>query len=72
MQKYVDDEFRGRVFAAELCLLTLMLAGSNYAVGVLLDDFNFSLRQVTIGIGLVATIPGVIWFVTRKFWQTDD
>jgi MFS family permease len=72
MQKYVDDEFRGRVFAAELCLLTLMLAGSNYAVGVLLDDFNFSLRQVTIGIGLVAAIPGVIWFVTRKFWQKDD
>ncbi|MDQ4122766.1 MAG: MFS transporter [Acidobacteriota bacterium] len=72
MQQYVDDDFRGRVFAAELCLLTLVLAGSNYAVGVLLDDFNFSLRQVTIGIGLTATIPGIIWFATRKFWQRDD
>lgn len=72
LQRSVEDEFRGRVFAAELSLLTLMLAASNYTTGALLDDFHLPLRAVTIGLGVTAMLPGVVWFATRRFWQKNN
>lgn len=69
LQRAVEDNFRGRVFAAELALLTLMMAGSNYATGELLDRFNFSPRTVTIFIGIFFLIPGLLWFATRRWWN---
>jgi MFS family permease len=69
LQRAVEDNFRGRVFAAELALLTLTMAASNYATGELLDRFHFSPRTVTIGIGILFLIPGLLWFVTRRWWN---
>jgi MFS family permease len=69
LQRAVEDNFRGRVFAAELALLTLMMAGSNYATGELLDRFNFSPRTVTVMIGIFFLIPGLLWFATRRWWN---
>ena len=70
LQRAVEDNFRGRVFAAELALLTLMMAGSNYATGELLDRFHFSPRTVTIGIGIFFLLPGLAWFATRRWWNS--
>jgi hypothetical protein len=70
LQRVVEDRFRGRVFAAELALLTLAMAASNYATGELLDRFQFSPRAVTVGIGLFFLIPGVMWLATRRWWDT--
>src|SRR6185503_4442709 len=50
LQRTVVDNFRGRVFAAELALLTLTMAASNYISGELLDRFQISPRIVTVGI----------------------
>jgi MFS family permease len=69
LQRAVEDNFRGRVFAAEMALLTLMMAASNYATGELLDRFHFSPRSVTIGIGIFFLIPGLLWFATRRWWN---
>jgi MFS family permease len=69
LQKSVADDFRGRVFAAELAFLTLTLAASNYAVGELLDSFDFEPRAVTVALGILAAAPGAIWFLTRTFWR---
>jgi MFS family permease len=69
LQRAVEDNFRGRVFAAELALLTLTMAASNYAVGELLDRFHFSPRTVTIFIGIFFLIPGLLWFTTRRWWN---
>jgi ABC-type transport system involved in cytochrome c biogenesis permease subunit len=71
LQRGVEDNFRGRVFAAELALLTLTMAVSNYATGELLDRFKFSPRAVAIGIGAFFLIPGVAWFVTQRWWDRD-
>ncbi|HEX8709776.1 MAG TPA: MFS transporter [Pyrinomonadaceae bacterium] len=71
LQRVVEDTFRGRVFAAELALLTLTMAASNYLTGELLDNFGFGPRVVTIGIGLLFLMPGVLWFVTRRWWDTE-
>ena len=72
LQRGVADNFRGRVFAAELALLTLTMAISNYATGELLDRFGWSPRAVAIGIGALFVIPGVAWFITQRWWDKDE
>lgn len=72
LQRGVEDNFRGRVFAAELALLTLTMALSNYATGELLDRFGLSPRVVAIGIGAFFLLPGLAWFVTQKWWDKDQ
>jgi hypothetical protein len=72
LQQSVEDNFRGRVFAAELALLTLTMAASNYLTGELLDRYYFSPRTVTIGIGLFFLLPGLAWFITMRRWKGKD
>ena len=72
LQRGVEDNFRGRVFAAELALLTLTMAISNYATGELLDRFGWSPRAVAIGIGALLVIPGAVWFITQRWWDKDE
>jgi predicted MFS family arabinose efflux permease len=71
LQRSVEDNFRGRVFAAELALLTLTMAASNYVTGELLDRFQISPRIVTVGIGIFFLIPGVTWFLTQRWWDRE-
>jgi MFS family permease len=72
LQRRVEDSFRGRVFAAELALLTLTMAASNYVTGELLDRFQISPRIVTIGIGILFTVPGITWFLTQRWWDREE
>lgn len=72
LQRAVEDQFRGRVFAAEMALLTLTMAASNYATGELLDRFQLSPRAVTVGIGLLFLIPGAMWLITRRWWDKEQ
>ena len=72
LQRGVEDNFRGRFFAAELALLTLTMAMSNYVTGELLDRFRFSPRAVAIGIGAFFLIPGIAWFATQGWWDKDQ
>lgn len=71
LQREVADQFRGRVFAAELALLTLTLAGSNYLTGELLDRFGYNPRFLAMGIGVFFLIPGIAWFLTQRWWDRD-
>jgi MFS family permease len=71
LQHDVEDNFRGRVFAAELTLLTLTLAASNYATGELLDRFGWSPRATTVAIGILFLAPGLLWFITRRWWDRE-
>ncbi len=70
LQRGVEDRFRGRVFAAELALLTLTMAVSNYLTGEMLDRFGMSPRVVAIALGSFFLLPGVVWFITQKWWDT--
>ena len=71
LQRTVVDSFRGRVFAAELALLTLTMAASNYATGELLDRVGVHPRIVTIGIGIFFLLPGLAWFLSQRWWDRD-
>jgi hypothetical protein len=72
LQLNVEDRFRGRVFAAEAALTTLTMATSNYVVAELMDGFGFSPRVVTAGVGIFFLMPGLIWFVTRRWWDQKE
>ena len=72
LQREVEDQFRGRVFAAELALATLTMAASNYAVGELMDRFGYSPRVVTAGVGVFFLLPGIMWFLTEKVWDRKE
>ena len=72
LQRAVVDKFRGRVFAAELALLTLTMAASNYITGELLDRFQISPRIVTVGIGILFIVPGLAWFLTQRWWDREE
>ena len=71
LQRGVEDRFRGRVFAAELALLTLTMALSNYATGEMLDRFAMSPRIIAIAMGALFVIPGVVWFLTQQWWDQE-
>ena len=72
LQRSVADTFRGRVFAAELALLTLTMAASNYATGEFLDRFGISPRWVTVGVGTLFLMPGIVWFLTQRWWDREE
>jgi hypothetical protein len=48
------------------------MAASNYVTGELLDRFNYPPRIVTIGIGVLFLLPGLLWFATARWWNRDD
>jgi MFS family permease len=68
LQRSVEDQFRGRVFAAEMALVTLTMAASNYVVGELIDR-GYSPRIVTASVGGFFLLPGLVWFVTQEWWD---
>jgi hypothetical protein len=67
LQLMVPDHFRGRVFAAEMALLTVAIACSNYGVGLLLDGGVFTIRQLTFGLGAWLLIPGFLWGILQSW-----
>lgn len=72
LQKTVEDQFRGRVFAAELGLVTLAMAASNYVVGEMMDRFGFSPRVVCAGVGVLFLLPALLWFATQRWWDVPE
>jgi len=73
LQQTVPDAFRGRVFAAEMALLTLVLSLSTYLTGLFLDAGQ-SPRTVAAGLALLFLLPGTFWTITgrkrRRNFQT--
>ena len=69
LQNEVPDHLRGRIFAADYGLLTLMLSISTGSAGLLAD--RFGARPVTTGFAMVAISWALIWGLwTRRLWTT--
>jgi len=60
LQQIVPDQFRGRVFAAEMALLTLILSFSTYFTGLGLDH-GLDPRLITLRLALIFLLPGTFW-----------
>ncbi|MGE0448508.1 MAG: MFS transporter [Vicinamibacterales bacterium] len=63
LQMEVPDAYRGRVFAAELALVTLTSSISSYVTGFALDVLGWSPRALSSVIGVGFAVPGVLWLI---------
>jgi len=48
------------------------MATSNYVAGELMDRFGVSPRWVTAGVGIFFLMPGIMWFLTRPWWDRKE
>jgi MFS family permease len=69
LQMEVPDRFRGRVFAAELALVTLTSSISSYFTAVALDRGGWSPRTLSLTLGAMFCIPGLTWLVMVSRWR---
>lgn len=60
LHRTVEDRFRGRVFAAEMGLVTLVLSLSTYCTGLALGH-GYAPRAIVIVLALLFLIPGISW-----------
>lgn len=72
LQMEVPDEFRGRVFAAELALVTLTSSISSYVTGYALDTIGWSPRALAFGLGAAFAVPGLLWLVMNARWKAAE
>jgi MFS family permease len=71
LQLEVPDRFRGRVFAAELALVTLTSSASSYLTAYALDQAAWSPRRMSLVLGTLFCLPGVIWLIIESRWGTS-
>jgi len=69
LQRIVPDQFRGRVFAAEMVLFTLIISLSTYFTGAALDT-DMNPHSVVFTLGSLFLIPGTLW--TAYCWFTRE
>ena len=69
LQLEVPDEFRGRVFAVELALLTLTASLSSYCTGFALDRMGWSPRLLSFTLGVSFFAPGLLWMLLPPRWR---
>jgi MFS family permease len=65
LQTCTEDRFRGRVFAAEIGLLTLTIAISGYIAGVA-NDLGVPVRVLAFANGAIVLIPAAAWAFTLR------
>jgi predicted MFS family arabinose efflux permease len=68
LQLNTDDQFRGRVFSAELGLCMLTLALGAYITGFFIDH-GVSARVVAITTGLIMLAPAGLWAWAMRWWR---
>ena len=67
----VEEQFRGRVFAAEMGLLTLTLSLSTWLTGMALDS-GFGPRTIVIALALFFLVPGTGWLFYLKYLKRNE
>ena len=72
LQMEVPDRFRGRVFAAELALVTLMSSASSYWTGYELDHVGRSPRTLSFVLGAMFCVPGALWLAIQTRWRDRE
>lgn len=72
LQMEVPDEFRGRVFAAELALVTLTSSISSYVTGYALDGLGWTPRALAFWLGAAFIVPGGLWLLMNARWKAAE
>jgi MFS family permease len=66
LQLVVPDALRGRVFAAELALMTLGMTASSFLTGWALDSLGYGPRTLIAVLGALCFLPGVVWLLLQR------
>ena len=66
LQMKVPDEFRGRVFSAELIAMALVQSGVAYVTALALDRGQSDPRALAAIVGFALWIPAVLWTLSRS------
>lgn len=61
IQLKVPGEYLGRVFALNLAFFTLLMSGSTWASGLLLDQFHLEPRLLALWLALASLAPIGLW-----------
>jgi len=69
LQMEVPDQFRGRVFAAELAFVTLVTSLSSYFTAYGLDHAGWSPRMLSFTLGALFCVPAVTWLLILSRWR---
>ena len=70
LQMEVPDRFRGRVFAAELALVTLMSSASSYWTGHAARSRRLvAAARSPFALGAMFCVPGVLWLLIQSRWK---
>jgi MFS family permease len=72
LQIEVPDRFRGRVFAAELALVTLTSSISSYFTAIALDRAGWSPRTMALVLGVMFCVPGILWLLIMSRWRQSE
>lgn len=62
IHRSVEDRFRGRVFSAEMALLTLVMSLSIWFTGLAMD-MGVTPRNIVLALALLYLLPGIGWVV---------
>jgi MFS family permease len=68
LQMNTEDRFRGRVFSADLSVVTLMMAASTFCAGRILDA-GISVRELAVGVGVTVMLPAAGWLWAQGLWK---
>ena len=50
----------------------LMVSTSNYVIGVGLDTWKFTARQLAAALGCALIVPGLLWLPAQAKWGRDQ
>jgi MFS family permease len=65
IHRSVEDRFRGRVFSAEMALLTLVMSLSIWLTGKAME-LKVDPRQIVLVLALISLLPGIGWEIYLK------
>ena len=68
LQRYTGDEFRGRVFSADLSFCMLTIAVTSYMASLAVDA-GINVRSVALTTGVAMLIPAGAWLWAQRFWN---
>jgi hypothetical protein len=68
LQRYSEDKFRGRVFAADLGFCMLGIAATSFLASVAIDA-GVSVRTVAFCTGVAMLMPALAWFWALRLWR---
>lgn len=71
LQRFTDAKFRGRVFAADLAVSTLVIAVSGYLAGVAIDR-GVGVGAVAFWTGAAMLVPGLMWLWAMCLWREQE